>query len=82
MSKDEIEKIVKTTYDTVIKGPADTYVNMDIPELKVTMKCLARTSGRMIQVDVGSCWLSLQSWKYDRKTIIRTISDFIWMMMN
>ena len=82
MRKDEIEKIVKTTYDEVIKGPADKYVKMDIPDLKATMKCSTMMSGRMIHVDLGSCWLTLQSWKSDRKTIIRTITDFLWMMMN
>lgn len=82
MSKNEIEKIVKTTYDDVVKGPAGECVDMDIPDLNASMKCSTWTSGRLIQVDLGTCWLELKSWKLDRKTIIRTIADFLWMMMN
>ena len=82
MSKEEIEKIVKTTYDTVIKGPADERVDMDIPDLNASMKCSTWTSGRMIQVDLGTYWLNLKSWNIDRKSIIQTITDFLWMMMN
>lgn len=82
MSKKEIEKIVKTTYDTVIKGPADKSVNMDIPDLNVSMKCSTMVYGRLIQVDLGTYWLNLKSWKLDRKTIARTITDFLWIMTN
>ena len=82
MSKNEIEKIVKTTYDEVIKGPAGERVDMDIPDLTVSISCSKWSGGGMIMVDLGSCWLNLQCWKFDRKTIIRTISDFIWMMLN
>lgn len=81
MTKEEIEKIVKTTYDTVIKGPAGECVNMEIPDLNASMTCLSRVSGRMIQVGLETCWLNLESWKLDRETIIRTITNFLWMMM-
>ena len=82
MTIEELKTIVEETYDTVIKGPDGDYVHMGIPDLNASMKCSIWPSGRIIQVDIGSCWIRVQSWKLDRKTIIQTITDYLWMLMN
>ena len=82
MNKNEVKKLVKEAYDKVVIASDPIQVN--IPDLDyVTMNCTSfRDSSPMIRLDLGPCWLTLQSGKYDRKTIIDIFTDVLWIMMD
>ena len=82
MNKKSLRELVKESYDIAVMGSEET-IDMTIPDLG-TVAMVGSTwfhEGTMIRLDVGSCWLNIKTWKYDRKTIIDIFTDFLWNMM-